>query len=166
TRSDNDSPTRQSQISVIRSVLGQQFVFPEDMAADDDDIDALPTVTQEVYGTVYTAATNRHAPVPVVYQNAIQPVRPTIPPTEPPPPPFSITIVATSTTTATTSATHNCQCYNYGYNYCDEHSHHNIYNFIKRHHHNDNINNTNSNNNNYYHVISVAVDNHIYVYNY
>ncbi|KAJ2002738.1 hypothetical protein GGI04_003216 [Coemansia thaxteri] len=113
TRSDNDSPTRQSQISVIRSVLGQQFVFPEDMAADDDDIDALPTVTQEVYGTV-----------------------------------------------------HNCQCYNYGYNYCDEHSHHNIYNFIKRHHHNDNINNTNSNNNYYYHVISVAVDNHIYVYNY
>ncbi|KAJ2479360.1 hypothetical protein EV174_004042 [Coemansia sp. RSA 2320] len=132
TRSDNDSPTRQSQISVIRSVLGQQFVFPEDMAADDDDIDALPTVTQEHYHCRYihdNSNNKRHV------HNLF-------------------------------NCSHNCQCYNYGYNYCDEHSHHNIYNFIKRHHHNDNINNTNSNNNNYYHVISVAVDNHIYVYNY
>ncbi|KAJ1812045.1 hypothetical protein LPJ60_006631 [Coemansia sp. RSA 2675] len=53
TRTDDDLPLRQSQISVIRSVLGQQFVFPDEAAADEGDICALPTVTREVYGTRY-----------------------------------------------------------------------------------------------------------------
>ncbi|KAJ2684321.1 hypothetical protein IWW39_004979 [Coemansia spiralis] len=44
TRTDDDLPLRQSQISVIRSVLGQQFVFPDEAAADEGDICALPTL--------------------------------------------------------------------------------------------------------------------------
>ncbi|KAJ2108048.1 hypothetical protein IW146_007021 [Coemansia sp. RSA 922] len=114
TRTDDDLPLRQSQISVIRSVLGQQFVFPDEAAADEGDICALPTVTREVYGTVFSTATGRNpaaVAAPVVYQSTIQPTGP--PPITPipvaadpnPQPPFSFTIVSTSTTTATVSTT-------------------------------------------------------------
>ncbi|KAJ2815784.1 hypothetical protein FBU31_006801 [Coemansia sp. 'formosensis'] len=118
TRTDDDLPLRQSQISVIRSVFGQQFVFPDEAAADEGDICALPTVTREVYGTVYSTATNRAAPAPVVYQSTVQPTIPltSVPPNVPvpvpitaadpnPQPPISFTIVSTTTTTATVSAT-------------------------------------------------------------
>ncbi|KAJ2692880.1 hypothetical protein H4218_006245, partial [Coemansia sp. IMI 209128] len=77
TRTDDDLPLRQSQISVIRSVLGQQFVFPDEAAADEGDICALPTVTREVYGTVYSTAPGRIVPGPLIYQS-------TMPPTTPP----------------------------------------------------------------------------------
>ncbi|KAJ2259436.1 hypothetical protein GGI01_003649 [Coemansia sp. RSA 376] len=113
TRTDDDLPLRQSQISVIRSVLGQQFVFPDEAAADEGDICALPTVTREVYGTVFSTATGRNpaaVAAPVVYQSTIQPTGPPpitpIPVADPnPQPPFSFTIVSTSTTTATVSTT-------------------------------------------------------------
>ncbi|KAJ2740703.1 hypothetical protein GGI20_005667, partial [Coemansia sp. BCRC 34301] len=99
TRSDDDSLVRQSQISIIRSVLGQQFVFPDEGAVDDSELCPLPTVTRDVYGTIYSTATSRITPINVVYQSAIQPVIPE------PPPPISFTIVATTTTTTIASAT-------------------------------------------------------------
>ncbi|KAJ1827020.1 hypothetical protein LPJ56_001885, partial [Coemansia sp. RSA 2599] len=37
TRSENASPKRQSQISVIRSALDKQMIYPDDVVLDDDD---------------------------------------------------------------------------------------------------------------------------------
>ncbi|KAJ2106756.1 hypothetical protein IW146_007636, partial [Coemansia sp. RSA 922] len=158
TRTDDDLPLRQSQISVIRSVLGQQFVFPDEAAADEGDICALPTVTREVYGTVFSTATGRNpaaVAAPVVYQSTIQPTGP---------PPITPIPVADPNP----QPPNNGQLDGYSHNYIGKHvyGHCDIVSEWNNHCYIDSNANVDHHNNNYIMSIPVPINHHVYIYNY
>ncbi|KAJ2721201.1 hypothetical protein GGI07_004127 [Coemansia sp. Benny D115] len=95
TRSDSRPPIRQSQISVIRSVLGQQIIYPDDTIFEADDYKSQLPAAPTHYGAVYPTATAN--PAPTILLDDCEPVNYLAG--------IHVTIAATLTATTTATST-------------------------------------------------------------